>query len=117
MHPLFCSWKGKGYMKRIDILMRDVQIIQQSIKPSFFLAFAYKMKDGYRLDCQLHKEHRFSRVSSFYPDMEGVKKRIADMREKYPTEENLILIIDNVPEEGYNERKENAVEAHLCYRC
>ena len=103
-------------MKRIDILMRDVHIIQQSIKPSFFLAFAEKMKDGYRVDCQLHKDNRFSRVSAFYPDMEGVKKRIEEMRAKYPTDENLILIIDNVPEEGYNEHKENATEAHLCYR-
>lgn len=103
MHPLFCSWKGKGHMKRIDILMRDVQIIQQSIKPSFFFAFADKMKDGYRLDCQLYKDNNFSRVSSFHSDMEGVKARIADMREKYPTEEKLVLIIDDIPKEGYNE--------------
>ena len=104
-------------MKRIDRMMRDVQHIQDAMKPSFFLAFASRIKGGYRLDCQLHKDLEASRVVSLHPDLEGVKRYTAKMRKQYPTDEKLVLIIDNIPEEGYNEHKENAVEAHLCYRC
>lgn len=89
-------------MRRIDKMMQEVQKIQKALQPSLFYVYVDMVESGYRVVCYLgYGEGKgYDTKVSFCQDMQGVDRCIEEMKCKYTYEDDLVVILDNIPEGG-----------------